>query len=94
MPQIIWGGQAGCLLPLLIIFNFIFGRAIFNSIYLWLGIEAVLVFMFIIKIHMFMHKIRQHLSSGGFGSDTIGKNTRDKVVDIEGKVVEDKKKLN
>jgi len=94
MPQIIWGGQSGCLLPLLIILNLLFGKAIFNSIPLWLGIEAALVLIFIIKMYIFMHKIRKHLNSAGFGSYAGGKDFRDKVVDVEGKVVEDKKALN
>jgi predicted alpha/beta superfamily hydrolase len=94
MPQIIWGGQTGCLLPLLIIFNLLFGRAIFNSTSLWLGVEAALVLIFIIKIHLFMHKIKQHFSSGGRGSASDSRSSYGKVVDVEGKVVEDNKKLN
>jgi hypothetical protein len=94
MPQVIWGGQSGCLLPLLIVFNLLFGRAIFNSAPLWLGIEAALVLIFIIKMYVFMHRIRKHLNSTGFDSYAGGKNSRDKVVDVEGKVVEDKKALN
>ena len=101
MPQIIWGGQAGCLLPLLIVFNLLFGKAIFNSTSLWLGVEAALVFIFIIKIHLFMHKLRQHFSSREVGSASNnrsnwsdGQSPYGNVVDVEGKVVEDKKKLN
>jgi len=87
MPQIIWGGQTGCLLPFLIIFNLLFGRAILNSTPLWLGVEGVLILIFIIKVYLFMRKIRQHFAPEGqvrYG----------RVVDVEGKVVEDKKKLN
>ncbi|MDD5252843.1 MAG: hypothetical protein WC416_00865 [Candidatus Omnitrophota bacterium] len=94
MPQIIWGGQSGCLLPLLIIFNLLFGKAIFNSVTLWLGVEAALVFIFIIKMYIFMYKIRKHLNSAGFGSYTGGKDSCGKVVDVEGKVVEDNKGFN
>ena len=94
MPQIIWGGQTGCLLPLLIVFNLLFGKAIFNSTSLWLGVEAALVLIFIIKIHLFMHKIRQHFSSGGRGLASDSRSSYGKVVDVEGKVVEDNKKLN
>ena len=87
MSQIIWAGQSGCLLPLLIMLNLMFGRAIFNSTYLWLGIEAALVLIFIIKIHVFLHKIKQHSSADGH-------KPYGRVVDVEGKVVEEKKKLN
>ncbi|MDD5282402.1 MAG: hypothetical protein PHC37_03395 [Candidatus Omnitrophica bacterium] len=86
MPQIIWGGQTGCLLPSLIIFNLLFGRAIFNSTYIWLGVEAALIFIFIIKIHVFAHKIRQQLRPEG-------RKPYGRVVDVEGKVVEEKSKL-
>ncbi len=74
MPQVIWGGQSGCLLPLLIILNLMFGRAIFNSTYLWLGIEAALILIFIIKIHVFMQKISQQFWPEGKGS-TSGTRT-------------------
>ncbi len=84
MPQIIFSGQSGCLLPLLIIFNLLFGRAIFNSTYLWLGVEAVLILIFIIKIHIFAKKITQQFRQDG---------SHGKVVDVEGKVVEENKKL-
>jgi len=101
MSQIIWSGQTGCLLPLLIILNLLFGKGIFNSTSIWLGVEGALVFIFIIKIHLFMHKIRQNFSSGGVspasnsrGNWPDGQSPYGNVVDIEGKVVEDKKKLN
>ncbi|MBU0547278.1 MAG: hypothetical protein KJ710_02115 [Candidatus Omnitrophica bacterium] len=83
MPRIIWAGQSGCLLPLLIIFNLLFGRVIFNSTYLWLGIEAALIFIFIIKIHIFLKKISQQVGPEGH-------NPHDRIVDVEGKVVEEK----
>ena len=67
MPQIIWVGQSGCLLPLLIIFNLFFGRAIFNSTYLWLGVEAALILIFIIKIHVYVKKINQQFRPEGRG---------------------------
>jgi len=108
MPQIIWAGQSGCLLPLLIILNLLFGMAIFNSIYLWLAIEAALILTFIIKIHVLMQRIRQQIYPEGNGSASGTRPYRsgryahlrssqsrmnDKVVDVEGKVVEEKKKL-
>lgn len=97
MPQIIWAGQTGCLLPLLIILNLLFGRAIFNSTYLWLGVEAALILIFIIKIHVFMQRIRQQIwpEGNGFVSNNKShwsKGHHSRVVDVEGKVVEEKKK--
>ncbi|MFA4993513.1 MAG: hypothetical protein WC571_06060 [Candidatus Omnitrophota bacterium] len=95
MPQIIWSGQTGCLLPLLIILNLLFGRAVFNSTYLWLGIEAALILIFIIKMRIFMRKILQQLNPGSsFGQSHDRSNKpHGKVIDVEGEVVEDKKKL-
>jgi len=81
MPQIIWSGQSGCLLPLFMIFNLFFGKLFFRSTAVWLGIEGVLILLFILKIHFFIRKIR--------GSH----RARGEVIDVEGKVVEDREKL-
>ena len=91
---IIWRGQSGCLLPLLIIFNLLFGRAIFNSTYLWLGVEALLVLLFIIKVHVFVRKITQQFRPKGNGSVSDSRSHRpdSKVIDVEGEVVEEKQK--
>lgn len=100
MPQIIWSGQTGCLLPLLIILNLLFGRVLFNSTYLWLGIEAALILIFIIKIHIFMRKILQQFGPEGRGLGSGTQSHRQqggphgRVIDVEGEVVEEKKKLN
>lgn len=80
-PGFIWMGSSGCLLPLLIIFNLFFGRMIFNSTRLWLGIEAVLILLFIVKINTMTAKIRGQM------------RTPDRVIDVEGQVIEEKKKL-
>ena len=79
MSQFVWLGSSGCLLPLLIIFNLLFGRFIFNSTRLWLSIEAVLILIFIIKINLMARKISRQFKPQGRG----------KVVDIQGQVVED-----
>jgi hypothetical protein len=95
MPQIIWAGQSGCLLPLLIVFNLLFGRPIFNSTYLWLAVEAGLILIFIIKIHVFMQRIKQRFFSDA--NDTaFGTQSRvnGKVVDVEGRVVEENQTKN
>jgi hypothetical protein len=99
MPQIIWSGQTGCLLPMLIILNLLFGRAVFNSTYLWLGIEVGLILIFIIKLHIFMRKILQGLGQQARGSASGNRSHRPggphgRVIDVEGEVVEEKKKLN
>lgn len=80
MPQFIWHGQSGCLLPMLIIFNLFFGKLIFNSTRLWLGVEAILILLFIIKIHFFARKISQQFRPKG------------KVIDVQGQVVEEEKR--
>ena len=86
MPQVIFSGQTGCLLPLLIMLNLLFGRPIFNSVYLWLGVEAGLIIIFIIKIYIFTQRITQQLRAGSH-------KPHGRVVDVEGKVVEEKDKL-
>ncbi|MDD5562054.1 MAG: hypothetical protein PHT50_08030 [Candidatus Omnitrophica bacterium] len=95
MPQLIWAGQSGCFLPLLIIFNLLFGRLIFNSIYLWLGVEAALILIFIIKVHILMKKITGQFRPQDRGSASDSRSVRagGEVVDVEGKVVEEKKEL-
>ncbi len=82
MSQIIWAGQSGCLLPMLIIFNLFFGKLFFHSTAIWLGIEGVLLFLFILKVHFFMRKISRQFWPQGRG----------RVIDVEGRVVEEKEK--
>jgi len=82
-------GSSGCLLPLLIIFNLFFGKLIFNSTGLWLGVEVVLVLIFMLKIKLMASRINQHLSSEG--PDQQSHKLQGKVVDIQGQVVEDDK---
>jgi hypothetical protein len=91
MPQIIWAGQSGCLLPLLIILNLLFGKVIFNSTLLWLAVEAALIFIFIVKVLVLMHRIKKQFFAGSGNSDSDSQIRRQgsAVVDVEGKVVED-----
>lgn len=84
-PGFVWIGGSGCFLPFLIIANLFFGRFIFNSIRLWLGIEAILILMFIISINIMARKISRQFGQQGRGEG--------KVVDIQGQVVEEGKKL-
>jgi len=78
-------GQSGCLLPMLIMFNLFFGKLIFISNRLWLGVEAILILLFIIKIHTFVRKISQLVRPES--------RSRGKVIDVEGEVINEKKKL-
>lgn len=93
----VFTGQSGCLLPMLIILNLFFGKFIFDSTSLWLGVEGVLVLLFIIKILAFTRKVSEQLwpPSRQTNSQTHrpDERGRSKVVDIEGEVVEEKPKL-
>ena len=91
----IFTGQSGCLLPMLIILNLFFGKFIFESTRLWLGIEAILILLFIIKIHAFTRKISEQFRQAGSDSASSGskRHGRGKVIDVQGEVVEEKQKL-
>jgi hypothetical protein len=78
----VFTGRSGCLLPMLIIFNLLFGKLIFNSNSLWLGVEGILILLFIIKVHIFARKITEQLWPRG-------RKPQSKIVDIQGQVVED-----
>jgi len=71
---------SGCLLPLLIILNLFFGR-LFLKTADWLAFEGILILLFLfnsyIKLYRFTHSSRR---KGG-----------DNVIDVEGKVINDKK---
>ncbi|MBU4252777.1 MAG: hypothetical protein KKC39_03035 [Candidatus Omnitrophica bacterium] len=81
----VWVGGWGCLLPLLIIFNLAFGRLIFNSVGLWLVVEAVLILIFMLKIRLMVSRISQQFEQQG--------RSRGKVIDVKGEVVQEKQKL-
>lgn len=72
--------SSGCLLPALLIFNLLFGR-IFLKPKIWLITEVILLLIFIINGYMITRKIISPSSK------------RDNVIDVEGKVVEDKHQL-
>jgi hypothetical protein len=63
----VWMGNSGCLLPLLIIFNLFFGKLIFESTGLWLGVESVLVLIFVFKIKLFASRIIQQFETQVYG---------------------------
>lgn len=91
MPQVVWGGQSGCLLPTLIIFNLFFGKLFFRSTALWLGIEGVLILLFALKMHLFVRRIKEQLKEQGPGraSGSRRYGTGGEVIDVEAKVLED-----
>jgi len=72
--------RTGCLLPFLILFNLLFGWMFFKLL-AWLLIEGVLILLFILNARMAMRKI--------FSSSS----KRSNVIDVEGEVVEEKRKL-
>jgi len=72
--------QAGCLLPLLILFNLFFGWLFLKPLH-WLLIEAALVALFIANAAIFTRYINSAMKK------------RSNVVDVEAKVIEDREKL-
>ncbi|MDO8489611.1 MAG: hypothetical protein Q7S42_05850 [Candidatus Omnitrophota bacterium] len=95
MSQFVWTSSFGCLLPCLIVFNLLFGKPIFGSTRLWLGIEGVLILIFMLKIHILADRISKQFGQQVRGSATGSQNHRRKpkgeVIDIQGHIVEDKK---
>jgi hypothetical protein len=71
--------NTGCLLPLLIILNFLFGW-LFLELRHWLLVEAVLVLVFILNSYIMARRL--------FRSPKHAEG----VIDVEGEVVEDKEK--
>ncbi len=53
MAGVVFSGQSsGCLLPILIIMNLLFGRVFFRSMYIWLGLEILLITVFCVKAYI------------------------------------------
>lgn len=69
---------SGCLLPMLMIFNLLFGW-IFLKPKLWLITEAILILLFIINSFIITRKIISTSSK-----------KRDDAIDVKGEVVEDR----
>jgi hypothetical protein len=78
--MIIFTQGKGCLLPLLIILNLFFGWIFLKPRY-WLLLEAILLLLFIANSYIFSRKIFSASSR------------RNNVIDVEGKVVEDRHPL-
>ena len=72
--------KGGCFLPFLIIFNLIFGL-LFFPVRTWLAIEGILILLFVVFSYFFSKRIL----------NSVKRN--DNVIDVEGEVVEDSKKL-
>lgn len=68
----------GCLLPLLIVLNFFFGRLFFKTDQ-WLAIEGVLILLFLLSSYIMTRRI---FSSGP-------KAKAGNVIDVEGEAVEE-----
>ncbi|MBU0710230.1 MAG: hypothetical protein KKC42_01315 [Candidatus Omnitrophica bacterium] len=80
LSSMIFLSRTGCLLPSLIVFNFFFGW-IFFGFTTWLLIEGVLILLFFLNSYILMRRIA---SAPG---------QKDDVIDVEGRVVDDKQKL-
>ena len=81
IKSFIFFSRTGCFLPLLIILNLFFGWIFLKPLY-WLLLEVVLILLFAINTYIITRKIT------GFSKK------RDDVIDVEGKVIEDKDELN
>ncbi len=78
VKSFIFFGRSGCLLPLLIIFNLLWGW-IFLKPRVWLITEGILILLFIINVYIIRRKI------------VSARSRRDDIIDVKGEVVEDKK---
>jgi len=80
-------GSSGCLLPLLIILNLFFGRLIFSSTGLWLGVEAGLVFIFALQIKLTISRISKLLRQPNL--DSLDRKPAGKIIDVQGQEIRD-----
>ncbi|MDD2679639.1 MAG: hypothetical protein PHO03_02390 [Candidatus Omnitrophica bacterium] len=69
---------SGCLLPLLIVLNLFFGQFFFKASQ-WLAIEGILVALFLLNSYIVTRRFK-----------SSQRNNPKNVIDVEGKVVEDK----
>jgi hypothetical protein len=81
MRSVLIFSQTGCFLPLLFLINLIFGWMFFKPL-TWLAIEGVILLLILINSLLLVRRI-----------SSLTK-TKSNVIDIEGEVVEEKKKLN
>jgi len=71
--------RAGCLLPFLIFFNFLFGR-LFLPPRAWLIFEGVLILIYLINVFMMIGKLKTYFRAG----------KQQDVVDVEAEVLKEK----
>lgn len=95
IKSFIFFSRTGCLLPLLIILNLFFGW-IFLRLHYWLLTELILILLFVINGYIITRKINAFASKHDTEVPTFRSNVfkrkvlKDNVIDVEGKVVEDK----
>lgn len=80
MKSFVFLSGSGCLLPLLIVFNLLFGWIFLRPAH-WLIIEAILVLLFVVNGFAMTRRIIS-ASSG-----------KDDAIDVEAKVVDEKRKI-
>jgi hypothetical protein len=76
IESFVFFSRSGCILPLLIGFNLLFGWIFLKTKY-WLIMEAVLILLFLLNAYVIRRKIIR------------GASRRDDAIDVEGKVIED-----
>lgn len=79
MAVITFFGQAGCLLPLLILFNLFFGWMFLPVLY-WLAAGSVLILLFFVNSYIFLRRLSKMTKPA--------EGARDGAIDVEGKVIE------
>lgn len=70
----------GCLLPFLILFNLFFGWLFFKPL-IWLAVEGLLVFIFMLSSYITLRRMAR------------APRKRGDVIDVEAKVVREEKRL-
>ena len=73
--------SGGCLLPLLIILNLFFGRLFLKASH-WLALEGVLILLFALNSYLFTRRIFRCVKK------------RDNVIDVEGEVIKERRKIS
>ena len=81
LKSVVFFSQTGCLLPLLIMLNLFFGWMFIKPL-AWLLVEGVLILLFLLNSLIITRKIK---------SFTPG---RADVIDVEGKVIDEKKSID
>ncbi len=77
--QFILLSQAGCLLPGLLLFNFVFGWLFLKPL-IWIAVELVLLLLFMVNSVVTARKVMSVVSSKD-----------DSVIDVEAQVVDDER---